>query len=115
MNALSIGLDLNRVLKDLFAGRVYPQFAGLDTPAPFAVYNRDTITRNYDGDGYDESVQVGLSIVSNSYAEAIELAEKVDDLMHRRLRARMVSAGEAYAIDDKIYIQELNYSIDTCI
>lgn len=113
MNALSIGLNVNEALKDLFGDRVYPQYAGIDTPTPFAVYNRDAIMRDYDKDGISlETVQVGISIVSNTYGESIALAEQVDERMHSRLGAHLESAGEAFSIEDKLYIQELNYKIE---
>ena len=109
--ALTIGREINKTLAKVFGANVHPQYAGIDTPTPFAVYNRDTIEREYDDDGYSEVVQVGVSVVANTYAEAVDLAEQVDSLMHRDLRSRLVSAVEGYAIDDKKYIQELNYKI----
>lgn len=126
MNALYAGLVIKSMLlnsievNSIIQGRVYPIFAGMGTSYPFVLYCRNSLSPDDSKDHLSESddTSVVVSIVSDSYDESIDLADKV----HSALRTGQTSVegidiseirlvGFDEDSQDEAYIQNLIFNI----
>lgn len=112
---LSIGKVLKRVLEDVLPKKVFPLIAPANTPYPFIIYRRSSISINHNKD-HDcaNSVRAEVVIASTNYEESIAIAEnvrkkiehghgKIGDLkIHNVL---LVTADESFLSD--AYIQKI--------
>lgn len=112
---LSIGKVMKRVLKDVLPNKVFPLIAPANTPYPFIIYRRSSISINHNKDrDCANTVRAEVVIASTNYEESIAIAEnvrgklehghgKIGDLkIHNVL---LVTADESFLSD--AYIQKI--------
>lgn len=121
MSSLQIGKALNSILSEGGIERVYPIVAENGTKFPFITYKRNSIVQADTKDVYNyrEIAYVELAILSTTYAESIEIAESVKELLEsinaeayngvKIQRMRLYDASEDYIND--AYLQRLIFQI----
>lgn len=90
MTTLQIGkiiktlLLSNEQLKSYIGDKVYPLIADTSTTYPFIIYRRSSIEKSSTKDEADESVNVEIYIVSDTYEKSISIAELVRSTLEHR-------------------------------
>ncbi|MCM1440424.1 MAG: hypothetical protein NC131_14650 [Roseburia sp.] len=106
------GLQLGKAIKSILSGidKVYPLVVEKGTTYPFVVYRRTGLSPSSTKDRYSyrEMGTVEVMVVTNSYDESIELAEKVKGKMeHTRGKYNGLSIGDIILINaDEDYIED---------
>ena len=104
MTTLQIGkiiktlLLSNEQLKSYIEDKVYPLIADTSTTYPFIIYRRSAIVNSSTKDDADESVNVEIYIVSDTYEKSISIAE----LVRSTLEHRKGNFEDDFYIDDII-------------
>lgn len=115
INSLGIGKVIYGLLKDF---TTYPLVADNNAKYPFLVYKRSNVisSGSKDGSNYEDTVDIGITIVTQKYAEGIEIANQVRQILERqKINAEdmvlndtyLVSASESFT--DNVYVQNLNF------
>ena len=100
--------------------RCYPLIAENSTNFPFLIYKRDSLEReSLTKDGYgSDYVSVTVTIVTESYKEGLDIAQKVRQLLTLRsynyndkmtVTSNLTAAYESY--EDNSYIQTLTFTM----
>lgn len=116
---LNVGKAINLMLSNVLPS--YPIIAEQGANFPFAVYRRIGFQTKDSKDiyNYEETVVIEVIIAAQTYAESIELAQRVKDaLEHNRgtyenLKINditMTDAGEDWVNDS--YIQTMRFNVD---
>lgn len=126
MTTLQIGkiiktlLLSNERLKSYIGDKVYPLIADTSTTYPFIIYRRSAIVNSSTKDDADESVNVEIYIVSDTYEKSISIAEEVrKSVEHRKGTFEdlyiddiiITDASESYEGD--AFVQYLTITIKT--
>lgn len=119
MRGTDIGLLIKRLLNDIegIGHQVFPVVAEHGAKSPFIVYSRQSLTADYNKDGLiEESVTAGIDIVSTKYAESVEIAGKVRDILDSYRDSDIFStqigtASETYS-DNYGFVQQLTYNFE---
>lgn len=116
---MNIGKAINTMLSTILPS--YPLIADQGANFPFSVYRRlgYMVKNTKDIYNYEETIVVEVEIAATTYAESIDLAQRVkDQLEHTRgvyenLKINditMMDAGEDWVKD--AYIQTMRFNID---
>ena len=116
-SALSKSADIHKAV----GKKIYPIATKNEVPFPFIVYERDSVTPRYDKSGASvtDSV-VNVYILSESYTQAIDIAEMVIDALERKeavydnfevIGAVMQGASESYTANT--FVQQITFSFIT--
>ena len=126
MTTLQIGkviknlLLSNEQLVNYIGDKVYPLIADNSTTYPFIIYRRSAIVNSSTKDDADESVNVEIYIVSDTYEKSISIAEEVrKSVEHRKGKFEdlyiddiiISDASESYEGD--AFVQYLTITIKT--
>lgn len=118
--SLLITKSIFTLLKDIFDNKVYPIVAEQSTTFPFCVVRRTSTdcVKCKDRHNYTETSYLELTIVSNSYENSIELAEKVKDTLDwyrgevngiQIVDITVIASSEDYMSDN--YVQRLSINV----
>lgn len=107
----------NDDLKPLIGTKVYPLIAPENTQGDFVIYQREKYSKHWAKQGvYEDDCQVAVTIVSENYDNAVDLAEKVDNALVGRhtvddskIQIDLVDSTESF--EDLKYIEVLLFSI----
>lgn len=119
MSSISIGRYIYDALRNDI-DNIHHIVAPLETATPFVVYRRSGV-KVWGDKCDDESVEIAtvdISIVSTSYIEGIDIAEKVRHLIKGLeetedvMTVELLNAVEDYADDGDLFIQELTFEIE---
>lgn len=116
---LNVGKAINTMLSNVLPS--YPIVAEQGANFPFSTYRRMGyyVKNSKDIYNYEETITIEVMIAAQTYAESIELAQRVKDaLEHSRgtyenLKINditMTDAGEDYIADT--YVQRMQFNID---
>lgn len=116
-SALSKSADIHKAV----GKKIYPIATKNEVPFPFIVYERDSVTPRYDKSGASvtDSV-VNVYILSESYTQAIDIAEMVIDALERKdaiydnfevIGAVMQGASESYTANT--FVQQVTFNFTT--
>ena len=116
-SALTASAELNKAV----GKKIYPIATKNEVPFPFIVYERDSVTPRYDKSGASvtDSV-VNVYILSESYTQAIDIAEMVIDALERKdaiydnfevIGAVMQGASENYTANT--FVQQVTFNFTT--
>ena len=116
-SALTASAELNKAV----GKNIYPIATKNEVPFPFIVYERDSVTPRYDKSGASvtDSV-VNVYILSESYTQAIDIAEMVIDALERKdaiydnfevIGAVMQGASESYTANT--FVQQVTFNFTT--
>ena len=116
-SALTASAELNKAV----GNKIYPIATKNEVPFPFIVYERDSVTPRYDKSGASvtDSV-VNVYILSESYTQAIDIAEMVIDALERKdaiydnfevIGAVMQGASESYTANTFVQQVTFNFTI----
>ena len=116
-SALSKSADIHKAV----GKKIYPIATKNEVPFPFIVYERDSVTPRYDKSGASvtDSV-VNVYVLSESYTEALDIAEMVIDAIERKeavydnfevIGAVMQGASESYTANT--FVQQITFSFIT--
>lgn len=116
-SALTASAELNKAVGQ----KIYPIATKNEVPFPFIVYERDSVTPRYDKSGASvtDSV-VNVYILSESYTQAIDIAEMVIDALERKdaiydnfevIGAVMQGASESYTANT--FVQQVTFNFTT--
>lgn len=121
MKSLEVGKKIYSLLNDdsrlttLVDNKIYPIIVEKETNYPFIVYKRSNIIPDYTKDFHlKDNVIIDIICVSNDYANGIEIAEIVRDILEDKRTndiqsIRLESADEDY-IDDA-FVQTLSFNL----
>ena len=114
IDSLGIGKVIYTLLGDF---KTYPLVADNNTKYPFIVYKRNNVISSTCKDGsYEDTVDIGITIVTMKYAEGIEIANKVREILQRQVikiddmilnDTYLISANESFT--DNVFVQNLNF------
>ena len=116
-SALTASAELNKAV----GKKIYPIATKNEVPFPFIVYERDSVTPRYDKSGASvtDSV-VNVYILSESYTQAIDIAEMVIEALERKdaiydnfevIGAVMQGASESYTANT--FVQQVTFNFTT--
>ena len=116
-SALTASAELNKAV----GKKIYPIATKNEVPFPFIVYERDSVTPRYDKSGASvtDSV-VNVYILSESYTQAIDIAEMVIKALERKdaiydnfevIGAVMQGASESYTANT--FVQQVTFNFTT--
>ena len=116
-SALTTSAELTKAI----GNKIYPIATKNEVPFPFIVYERDSVTPRYDKSGASvtDSV-VNVYVLSESYTEALDIAEMVIDALERKeavydnfevIGAVMQGASESYTANT--FVQQITFSFIT--
>lgn len=121
MKSLEVGKEIYSLLNGdsrlttLVGNKIYPIIVEKETSYPFIVYKRSNIIPDYTKDFHlKDNVIIDIICVSNDYANGIEIAEIVRDILEDKRTndiqsIRLESADEDY-IDDA-FVQTLSFNL----
>lgn len=121
MKSLEVGKKIYSLLNGdsrlttLVGNKIYPIIVEKETNYPFIVYKRSNIIPDYTKDFHlKDNVIIDIICVSNNYANGIEIAEIVRDILEDKRTndiqsIRLESADEDY-IDDA-FVQTLSFNL----
>lgn len=121
MKSLEVGKEIYSLLNGdsrlttLVDNKIYPIIVEKETNYPFIVYKRSNIIPEYTKDFHlKDNVIIDIICVSNDYANGIEIAEIVRDILEDKRTndiqsIRLESADEDY-IDDA-FVQTLSFNL----
>lgn len=121
MKSLEVGKKIYSLLNGdsrlttLVGNKIYPIIVEKETNYPFIVYKRSNIIPDYTKDFHlKDNVIIDIICVSNDYANGIEIAEIVRDILEDKRTndiqsIRLESADEDY-IDDA-FVQTLSFNL----
>lgn len=121
MKSLEVGKEIYSLLNGdsrlttLVGNKIYPIIVEKETNYPFIVYKRSNIIPEYTKDFHlKDNVIIDIICVSNNYANGIEIAEIVRDILEDKRTndiqsIRLESADEDY-IDDA-FVQTLSFNL----
>lgn len=114
IDSLGIGKVIYTLLGDF---KTYPLVADNNAKYPFIVYKRNNVISSTCKDGsYEDTVDIGITIVTMKYAEGIEIADKVREILQRQVikiddmilnDTYLISANESFT--DNVFVQNLNF------
>lgn len=110
VNLLLNESDVTKYVND----KIFPLVANVGTTFPFIVYRRTSYQPNSNKDFEDEIVSVEITILSENYAESVDIANNVAQaLLHKKTEIiddiKITNIYEDYA--DNTYIQKININI----
>lgn len=119
-NSLLIGSTITDLLTSNIKSlkdKVYPIVAEQGTTYPFVVYKRVSDLSNGCKDGfYEDTVNFEIAVVSTGYAEGINIAQKVRNILERkRIRTDLMELTETHITNayeeftDNVYVQKINF------
>lgn len=121
MKSLEVGKKIYSLLNGdsrlttLVGNKIYPIIVEKETNYPFIVYKRSNIIPDYTKDFHlKDNVIIDIICVSNDYANGIEIAEIVRDILEDKRTndiqsIKLESADEDY-IDDA-FVQTLSFNL----
>lgn len=123
MNSLEVGKEVFSLLSNdsrltaLVGNKIYPVIVEKETTFPFIVYKRSNVIPDYIKDLHlKDEVIIDIICVSNDYAEGIEIAGIVRDILEdNRIQSKGIqsikleSATEDYT--DDAYVQTLGFNL----
>lgn len=121
MKSLEVGKQIYSLLNgdsrltNLVENKIYPIIVEKETNYPFIVYKRSNVIPEYTKDFHlKDNVIIDIICVSNDYANGIEIAEIVRDILEDKRTndiqsIRLESADEDY-IDDA-FVQTLSFNL----
>ena len=121
MKSLEVGKEIYSLLNGdarlttLVENKIYPIIVVKETTYPFIVYKRSNIIPDYTKDFHlKDNVIIDIICVSNDYAQGIEIAEIVRDILEDKRTKdiqsiKLESADEDF-IDDA-YVQTLSFNL----
>lgn len=121
MKSLEVGKEIYSLLNGdsrlttLVGNKIYPIIVEKETNYPFIVYKRSNIIPDYTKDFHlKDNVIIDIICVSNDYANGIEIAEIVRDILEDKRTndiqsIKLESADEDY-IDDA-FVQTLSFNL----
>lgn len=121
MKSLEVGKEIYSLLNGdsrlttLVGNKIYPIIVEKETNYPFIVYKRSNVISEYTKDFHlKDNVIIDIICVSNDYANGIEIAEIVRDILEDKRTndiqsIRLESADEDY-IDDA-FVQTLSFNL----
>lgn len=121
MKSLEVGKEIYSLLNGdsrlttLVDNKIYPIIVEKETNYPFIVYKRSNVIPEYTKDFHlKDNVIIDIICVSNDYANGIEIAEIVRDILEDKRTndiqsIRLESAEEDY-IDDA-FVQTLSFNL----
>lgn len=121
MKSLEVGKEIYSLLNGdsrlitLVGNKIYPIIVEKETNYPFIVYKRSNVIPEYTKDFHlKDNVIIDIICVSNDYANGIEIAEIVRDILEDKRTndiqsIRLESADEDY-IDDA-FVQTLSFNL----
>ncbi|KKB55553.1 tail completion protein gp17 [Parabacteroides gordonii] len=121
MKSLEVGKEIYSLLNGdarlttLVENKIYPIIVEKETTYPFIVYKRSNIIPDYTKDFHlKDNVIIDIICVSNDYAQGIEIAEIVRDILEDKRTKdiqsiKLESADEDF-IDDA-YVQTLSFNL----
>ena len=121
MKSLEVGKEIysffngDARLTTLVENKIYPIIVEKETTYPFIVYKRSNIIPDYTKDFHlKDNVIIDIICVSNDYAQGIEIAEIVRDILEDKRTKdiqsiKLESADEDF-IDDA-YVQTLSFNL----
>lgn len=124
MSCISIGkaiytLLLQGLINTKIKNKIYPLIADESTTFPFIVYRRNSIITESSKDYIDDCVTIQLMIASDNYAESVELAEQVRDiLINKKITIQDISIEDITLLDgseeylDNTFVQNLIFKIN---
>lgn len=126
MTTLQIGkiiktlLLSNERLKSYIGSEVYPLIADTSTTYPFIIYRRSAIEKSSTKDDADESVNVEIYIVSDTYEKSISIAEEVrKSVEHRKGTFEdlyiddIIITDASESFEENAFVQSITITIKT--
>lgn len=114
INSLGIGKVIYDLLKDF---TTYPLVADNNAKYPFLVYKRSNVISSGCKDGsYEDTVDISITIVTQTYSEGIDIANQVRQILERQVinaddltlnDTYLISASESFT--DNVFVQNLNF------
>lgn len=121
LNHVRGSLLRSRKFTDIAGSRVYYVAATNGTVKPYVTCTRTAIVAQYTKDGWvEDDVVVAIDIVSESYEQAVELAEVVretiEDSMteydsYRVADCKMTRSAEGYSLEADAYVITMDFDI----
>lgn len=75
-------------LKNIFdTNNIFPLAAQADTPYPFVIYHRDTISPQYTKvpyGGWDNTISISIDVYSNDYKQGVEILNIIRNLYENK-------------------------------
>ena len=85
MKNFKIGSEIRDILSAALGedvkAKIFPLVAPANTTFPFLVYRRSGYSPNSDKDLQGEIVFIELAVITTEYAESVEIANKVADIL----------------------------------
>lgn len=117
INTLDLGKYIYSTLSEKLDCKIYPLIADNDAKYPFVIYRRTNLVSNGCKDGViEDSVDIEITIVSDTYHSSIELAKTIRNLLEKQQvsyngifinDASITMANEEYS--NNSYIQRMNF------
>ena len=104
-------LSENKDVTDIVGSKIYPLIADISTTFPFIVYKKQNYTPSHSKDGIvKKEAQFEIIIASETYAQSVEIAKKVDKAITAYKNIRLINNSDDYL--ENTFIQNLNYNIE---
>ena len=119
MKNFEIGKEINKILKQnnvlKVSNKIFPLIANPNTTFPFLVYRRIGFIPKNNKDYMGEMVTLELNIASETYNEAVEIANNVVDILQGKETEiiqdiRLLNISEIYLQDT--YIENIQIQIE---
>ena len=111
---IQIGKDIKSLLNNA-CDRVYPLIADQGTKFPFITYRRSGSGDQQNKDSiYEETTNVEIVVVSNTYEESIDIAQKCRDIFETSKTQKIKKISLADAQEDyqeDAFVQTLIFTI----
>lgn len=118
MKNFKIGSEIRDILSSALAenvkGKIFPLVAPANTTFPFIVYRRSGYSPNGNKDIQSEIVFIELAVITTEYAESVEIANKVADILQAASSENIdeitvTNIFEEYISDS--FVQKINISV----
>ena len=116
MKSIEIGIKINELLKQILPelkNKIFPLISELDVSLPFIVYKRTAVNPKYIKHNIsEEEIHIEIIVVSNSYKESVELAQRIKDNLEYKILddINIFFTGSSEDYNDG-YIQTLTFKI----
>lgn len=118
MKNFKIGSEIRDILSSALGenvkAKIFPLVAPANTTFPFLVYRRSGYSPNSDKDFQGEIVFIELAVITTEYAESVEIANKVADILQAYKSENVdeitvTNIFEEYISDS--FVQKINISV----
>lgn len=118
MKNFKIGSEIRDILSSALGenvkAKIFPLVAPANTTFPFLVYRRSGYSPNSDKDFQSEIVFIELAVITTEYAESVEIANKVADILQAYKSENVdeitvTNIFEEYISDS--FVQKINISV----